>query len=1190
MAHLSLSLLGLFQVELDGQPVKEFKSNKVRALLAYLAVETDRPHRREVLAGLLWPDWPNRDAMSNLRYALSDLRRVIGDRDSTPPFLLISRESIQFNSASDHWLDVNSFVKNIESDRSTPIDFKKCEEASSLYRGNFLEGFSLDDSPAFDEWVLLMRERLARQALSAFRTLAESCEEYGEYEKSRFYAWKQLELEPWDETAHQSLMRTLTISGQRNAALAQYEACQKLLAEELGVEPSDDTKLLYEKIRSGSLKIEVISQLPAGEPIVRAPAFLTEESPLFDAPVFVARTNELAKLKAHLASVFEGKGRAVFVTGEAGSGKSTLIQEFTRRAQESYPDLLVASGNCNAYTGVGDPSLPFREILEFLTGDIESRWAAGAISREHAMRLWKNVPTVAQALVEVGPDLIDTFIQRTALFERAKLCVSEQQAWLIRLGEFLDRKPVTALSIAALQQINLFEQYTKVLQSLEKRSPILLVLDDLQWADTGSINLLFHLGRCLTGCRILILGAYRSEEVAVGREGGRHPLEPLINEFRSSFGDILVNLGQALGQDESRGFIEEFLDKEPNRLDESFREMLYQQTQGHPLFTIELLRGLQERGDIFKDFEGFWVTGPSLDWETLPVRVEAAIQERISRLPKIMQKTLEVASIEGELFTAEVVAHVQGLEERDVLEYLSGDLNRLHRLVRAQSIHRVNNRLLSRYQFRHILFQKYLYGSLDEVLRAHLHEQVGVALENLYPAEEGVATIAVQLALHFQIARIDEKAIHYLRLASDKAMQLSAYHEVIAHTTRALELLENIPESTERDEQELALCLTLGVAYTGAKGGQLSEVRNTYNRARQLCEKLGKKYELVQVLGGLAIYYYVRAIHHKARELALEGLNLAVEIGDQFLMMLCHWYLGFIFFCLGEYPESLKHLQQVTQVYDYEKHHQILVQVRGSDAGLGAMAYEACCLWCLGYPDQALKRSQETLELGLRLKHPFSLSDVLCFAGCLLSSMRRDVQMLTEKSDELIQNADKGSLAGWMATGMRYRGEALILQGNITAGKELISKGMTGMKSESIAIYFSGTNATLVEKQIEVGLLDEARAILDEVFTFVEETDERYWEAELFRLKGKLLLVEGEIAGSEACLKKAVGIARQQEAKSLELRAAMSLSHLWKEQGKIAQARKLISDAYNWFTEGFDTRDLLEAKALLDELNSTETT
>jgi adenylate cyclase len=280
----------------------------------------------------------------------------------------------------------------------------------------------------------------------------------------------------------------------------------------------------------------------------------------------------------------------------------------------------------------------------------------------------------------------------------------------------------------------------------------------------------------------------------------------------------------------------------------------------------------------------------------------------------------------------------------------------------------------------------------------------------------------------------------------------------------------------------------------------------------------------------------------------------------------------------------LKHLRQVTDVYDYELHHQILVQARGSDAGIGAMAYEACCLWCLGYPDQAQQRSQETLKLGRKLAHPFSLADAICYGGCLLNSMCQDTEKLAQEADALIQNADRSNLAGWQATGRRYRGEALVLQGKIQEGIELIGKGMTEMKSERIAMYLSGTFAILAEKQLEFGLLDDARASLDEAFDFIEETDERYWEAELFRLKGKLMLLDGEISSAEACLLWAIDVSKKQSAKSLELRAAISLSRLWSEQGKKAEAKKLLEEIYNWFTEGFDTPDLIGAKLLLGEL------
>ena len=594
MARLSVSLLGPFQVTLDGQPVTDFKSNKVRALLAYLAVEAERPHRREVLAGLLWPDWPDRDALSNLRYALSDLRRAIGDRaraggrDADPPFLLITRATLQFNAASDFFLDVTAF-RHLTGLK----DPSALEEAIALYRGSFLEGFSLGDSPAFEEWALFARERLARQMSSALHQLAAGYEQRGEYEPAQSFARQQIELEPWDETAHQQLMRALSLNGQRSAALAQYEACRRLLAEELGVEPAAETTRLYVQIRDGKLRAPA-SSAPPLDLAASLPPFLDEAEPAEVVhPVFVAREWELAQLDAFLDLALAGQGRVVFVTGEAGTGKTALIQEFARRAQQAHADLIVASGNCNAYTGIGDPYLPFRRILELLSGDVEARWAAGAMTREHACRLWNILPLAAHALLDAGPNLIDTFVPRAALLERAMACTQWPDVgdWLTRLDELVEREAI-GRSRPSLQQSDLFEQYTRVLQALSRRVPLVLVVDDLQWADLGSISLLFHLGRHLAGSRILIAGAYRSEEVGIGREGERHPLEPVVNEIQRDYGDITVSLGQA----ESRDFVDAYLDSEPNRLGLPFREMLYRQTRGHPLFTIELLRGLQERG------------------------------------------------------------------------------------------------------------------------------------------------------------------------------------------------------------------------------------------------------------------------------------------------------------------------------------------------------------------------------------------------------------------------------------------------------------------------------------------------------------------------------------------------------------------------------------------------------------------
>jgi len=1217
MAHLSLSLLGPFQVTLDGQPVTGFKSNKVRALLAYLAVEADRPHRREVLAGLLWPEWPDREALSNLRYALSNLRRVIGDRTAEPPFLLITRDTLQFNTASDHSLDVADFERQIADGQQQIADQKdlqsairNLQSAIHLYRGSFLEGFSVSDSAAFEEWALFTREQIGRQVSSALHRLAATYEQRGQYEHAQSYAWRQVELEPWDEAAHQQLMRTLALSGQRSAALAQYETCRRLLAEELGVEPAEETTKLYEQIRDGELKAPV--PFPVRPPALAAepPSFLDdEEEPIeVEIPVFVARERELAQLDGFLDLALASQGRVVFVTGEAGSGKTALVQEFTRRAQEVHADpstlrqaqdgagsprlrslrlrsgqagqagqaLIVASGNCNAYTGIGDPYLPFREILGLLTGDVEAKWAAGAMTREHARRLWHTLPLAAQALVEVGPDLIDTFVLRAALLERAMTCAPGRADWLTRLDELVERKP-TGPGMPSPQQSDLFEQYTRLLQVLARQVSLVLVVDDLQWADAGSINLLFHLGRQLAGSRILIVGAYRPEEVALGRDGARHPLEPVVNEFQRDFGDIRVNVDQA----ESRDFVEAFLDSEPNRLGVAFREMLYRQTHGHPLFTIELLRGLQERGDLVQDPEGRWVEGPALDWETLPARVEAVIAERIGRLAQPLQAALRVASVEGEDFTAEVVARVLGTDERDMVQRLSSELDRRHRLVRAQAIERLGSRRVSRYRFRNYLFQKYLYDNLDQVERAYLHEDVGNVLEELYGDQAG--EIAVQLAWHFQEAGIAAKAIDYLRQAGERAVQLSAYQEGIAHLTRGLVLLVALPDSPERAQQELALQLALGIAWVGPQGYG-PELEKAYTRARELCQQMGKTSQLCQVLGQLAVGYYVRAEHQKARELAEEALSLAQQAEDPLLVALGHWRLGFILFCLGEYTTARAHFEQMISFYKPQQHHRSFLFLRGSDAGTSALAYDACCLWCLGYPEQALRRSQEALALARELDHPYSLADVLCFAGCMFNEMRRDGSALKDHAEELMRLSSE-KVPGWSGTGTWHRGEAVAMLGQVQEGMAQMREGMAAHQSMGARCYLSGALGSLAEAQAKAGHPEEGLTTLAEALALVEETGERHWEAELYRLRAELLLMQGDDAEAEASLQKAIEVARRQSAKSWELRATVSLCRLWQEQGRLDEARQMLAEIYGWFTEGFDTPDLQEAKALLEELS-----
>ncbi len=1189
MSRLSISLLGAFQARQGTEPITQFESNKARALLAYLAVESDQPHRRETLAGLLWPHQPERTARHNLSQALLSLRRAIGDYDATPPFLIITRETIQFNKASDHWLDVAEFIALLDTceqhshqqEEDCPPCLARFQQAMALYQGNFLEEFSLEDAAPFEEWCVLQRERLYLLATTTLQRLVRCHARRGEHEKALQYARQWVGLDPWQEEAHRQLMHLLALSGRRIEALAQYQAYQRILVDEMGIKPTAEMTRLYERIRDGD-----IGQIQQGEDIPRAADRTSTRLTISPSPLrveespshFVARSREMEWLSVQLDLALSGRGRVVFVTGGAGWGKTTLIREFAHRAQETHPDLIVAGGNCNAYTGIGDPYLPFREILDLLSGDVEAQWRAGTITHEHAHRLWKALPLVVHALVEDGPDLIDTFVPGAALAARAATHASDGGAWLDRLQALVERKATTP-NPEHPQQSDLFRQYTRVLQTLAHQAPLLLLLDDLQWADLGTISLLFHLGRRLAGSRILILGAYRSEEVTSGRGEKPHPLQPVVDEFVRHFGDIVMELGRT----EDRAFVDAFLDSEPNRLGAAFRDTLYRQTGGHPLFTVELLRGMQERGDLVRDEAGRWMEGPTLDWETLPARVEATIAERISRLPEELQAILAVASVEGEEFTAEVVARVRATDEWDMVQRLSNELEKRHRLVRAQGIQRVGDRRLSRYRFRHHLFQRYLYNRLDEVERVTLHEEVGYTLEELYGDQAG--EICVSLARHFEEARIADKAVEYLRQAGERAVRLSAHEEAIAHFTKALSLLETLPEGPEHTRQELALQVLLGNALLATKGYTAPEVGECYARARVLCRQAGETPQLFPVLHGLHRFYLARAELQTSRDLAEQCLELAHRQADPSLLVPAYRMMGTTLFFLGEFAPALEHFERGIALYDAERHRPYAL-LCGQDEGVGCRGYSAWALWDLGYPDQALARSREALTLAQTLSHPYSLAYALVLAAWL-RHFRREAPETKELAEAAIDLSAKRGFAFWWTFGTVLRGWALMEQGQVEAGTELISQGLDATRSMGIGIGRPHALSMLAEARAKAGQIEEALALLDEALATAHENGEACSFADLYRLKGEHLLAlsDENQAEAEACFRQAIKIARQRSAKLVELRTVTSLSRLWWSQGKSEKARQLLAQAYGWFTEGFDIIDLKEAKALLDALS-----
>lgn len=845
--QLTLHLLGSFDAKLDGTSIARFYSDKVRALLIYLVVESQQAHRRTTLAGLLWPDTAESKARQSLRQALRQLRKVLHDDEVDPPFLLITTDSVQLNPASDHTLDLAQLAEQLSLATALSHDgphhdqsqFEQLHKVLLNLGGTLVDGFHLADSDLFNEWLYFKREEMQQQIVAVLRLGIDHATARQAYDDARIYLQKWLSIEPWQEEAHRRLIQTFIAQGDQSSALAQYENCRRLLESELGVEPAVETKALVTALKAERLPASPLptTQEPSSAIVtavvpVEPPRFLAAIAEPTTSPPsrFVAREEELAALHEHLAAIYEGQGRICFVTGGAGRGKSALLAEFVSQAHERHPALVAAQGACSARVGMGDPLMPFREILGLLTGDVEARWAAGTLSREQALRLWQVLPYSAQGLVERGQDLLGTLVSIQPLAERAAAVVPTQTTWFQTLQQATGAN--TGNTPAPNQeQSALFEQYAQVLAAVTHHAPLLLTLDDMQWGDLASIELLFYLTRQLVHLPILLVIAYRDDEVALGRSESRHPLAPVLNEVRRLFGETEIKLEQDDSAD-GRTFIDAYLDSEPNLLDEQFRQALHHHTKGHPLFTVELLRNLQETGALYQDEDGAWAAGKALAWDVLPARVEAVIEERIARLEAALRDLLAVASVEGEEFTAQVLARLEAIDERSLIRRLSRELDRQHRLVAEAGVETIERLRLYLFRFRHILYQQHLYNGLGEMERALLHSDIGEALEELYGKRAN--EIAPRLAWHFAEAEDAERAIHYLLLAGDQARRLYAYQEAINHYRRALVFLRERNEIDRAARTLMKLGLTHHIAF------DFRQAREAYDEGFELWRRAGE--------------------------------------------------------------------------------------------------------------------------------------------------------------------------------------------------------------------------------------------------------------------------------------------------------------------------------------------------------------
>src|SRR5215510_12073219 len=847
-----------------------------------------------------------------------------------------------------------------------------------------------------------------------------------------------------------------------------------------------------------------------------------------DSVCLVGRESEWARLREWYATARQGTRQIGFVAGEAGIGKTTLVEAFVSDVAAS-GKARVSRGQCIQHYNAGEAYLPVLEAL-------------GRLGRDGG-------PQIVALLREYAP------------------------GWLKHLPSLTPGEEFDALTSVTSEKM--LREIADVLEILTARDALILVLEDLHWCDTATLDLLAYISRRRDPARLLVLGAYRPVDALLNNQ----PLRSLIAELRPHAQCPELVLDYLSGE-----AVQDYVLNRCGRIPrlKEIAEALHRRTGGHPLFltTIvnELIRQkILERADE-SEFAG---ADPHAIANVIPPSVRQFIEHRFEDLSSQEQVILEAASVAGHPFSIAAVVATTSLPE-DKIEALCAAWAREGQFLTAEGASSwPDGTLAARYGFRHDLFQEVVYARISPERRARLHRQIGARLEKAYGKR--AATIAAELAMHFDRGRDPQTAALYLEQAARNSLQRSAYSEAGRHLTRGQEILETIPEGRGRLLLELKFSLLLAHALKTTKGWAVEDVERLYERASELSEELADTASLLEALWGLIGVSYARAEFRKTQALARHALALAVERQDPLSRISGHLELGGLAFTLGEPASATRHFREADTLY-HPSQARSLIGRFGADLGQFSRCWATHFQWQQGYPDQACARAEETLKLARELAHPFTQTIALAYAA-MLNQFRRDVEEVGRLADAAIAHSTEHGFSYYKAWAETLRGWSRAALGDSERGLAEIRGGIEALQRTAGARlpYY---RALLAEAFGWAGRKDEALKTLADAFADIVKTEERWWEAELHRLQGEMLRSENRGVEAEDCFRAAIEIARGQRAKSIELRAAMSLGRLWRDQGKRTQARQSLVDIYDWFTEGFETPDLRDARSLLEELAS----
>jgi class 3 adenylate cyclase/predicted ATPase len=897
---------------------------------------------------------------------------------------------------------------------------------------------------------------------------------------------------------------TLVVSNATYRLIQGYFACQDLGAQTLrGVaEPVHVYRVLQESGARGRLDVAVTRGL----------------TPL------VGREQEVGLLLERWNQVKEGQGQVILLSGDAGIGKSRLVQVLRERVTSEHAVQL----ECRSLPYYQNTALyPLVDLLQRLLP-----WQPNDAPEEKLAILVRELSQYRLPVEE-----------SVQLFAPLLSLPVPEQAY-----------PPLHLSPQRMRQ-KLLEVLVAILLEQAERQPVLFILEDLHWTDPTTLELLHLLIDQTPTASMLVLLTCRPR------------FQPSWTH-RSYLTEVSI---PRLSQPQVERMVERVAGGKA--FPDQVMQQIVEKTDGVPLFVEELTKAILESGHL-KDVDGHYELTGALSTLVIPTTLQDSLMARLDRL--ISAKGIaQLAAVIGRQFAYDVLSMVSQLDAATLQRELG-------RLVEAEIVYQRGVPPQSTYVFKHALIQDAAYESLLKSTRQQYHQRIALVLEARFP-ETGEAQPEL-IAHHYTEAGLIAQAVDYWQKAGQSAVQRSAHVEAISHLRTGLALLQGLPETPQRLQREVDMLIALGASLRATKGSAALEVGETYTRARQLCQHLDKPHQLFPVLRGLHLYYHVRAELQTARTLGEQLLTLAQHAQDPVRRVAAHSALGMTLFQQGAVTAAQTHFAQSIALYAPQQH-RAAAFLYGDDSGVVCHSFAALPLWIRGYPAQGLARSQEAVTLVQQSAHTFSRGFVLTFTT-VFHQLRRELPATQERAEATISLATEQGFPLWGAVGSVLRGWTLAQRGAGQEGVAQMHQGLQAHRGTGAAILRPYFLALLADVHGTLGAQEAGLMVLAEALTLAETTGERWYEPELYRLKGVLLLQQSSdnCMVAESCFHHALESARSQQAKSWELRAATSLARLWQRQDKRQEAHDLLAPVYHWFTEGFDTADLKDAKVLLHEL------